>query len=338
MCSGQARTVPNSPGTGINERRRPGPLPRQRTDFLLLLPDRVRVVIECDGKHYADDDGRASPRRYADPRRALTAEFRAEIVELCQRGDRRVGQVAKDFDLTETAVRAWVKQAEIDTGTRTDGLTSDERSELARLRQENRRLREDVDILKRATLSSTGQCNIFDDQRGGGAGSIFSILVPHGGIYQAPQRRRAGCLTLADREEISRGLAAGESYRSIVRRLGRRPKRCLLAQRPRLQDLVEERLRLEWSPEQISGWLTKQDPADLQTRVSHETIYKIPVHPVSWGARQGTAEAAEVETADPTQRPQHGQGPVAIADHRRRAHRAAARGDRDAGERRPLGR
>jgi transposase len=90
-------------------------------------------------------------RKRSRPRRAFTPEFKAEIVELCQRGDRTVGQVAKDFDLTETAVRAWVKQAEIDTGARGDGLTSDERVELARLRQENRRLREDVDILKRAT-------------------------------------------------------------------------------------------------------------------------------------------------------------------------------------------
>ena len=66
-------------------------------------------------------------------------------------GDRTVGQVAKDFDLTETAVREWVKQAELDAGTRSDGLTSDERAELAQLRRENRRLREDVEILKRAT-------------------------------------------------------------------------------------------------------------------------------------------------------------------------------------------
>jgi transposase len=89
------------------------------------------------------------PRRH---RRAFTPEFKAEIVELCQRGDRSVGQVAKDFDLTETAVREWVKQAERDTGTRQDGgLTSAERRELAQLRAENRRLREDVDILKRAT-------------------------------------------------------------------------------------------------------------------------------------------------------------------------------------------
>ena len=88
------------------------------------------------------------PRR---PRRAFTPEFKAEIVEVCRRGDRRIGRVAKDFDLTETAVREWVKQAERDAGTRSDGLTSAERAELASLRRENLRLREDVQILKRAT-------------------------------------------------------------------------------------------------------------------------------------------------------------------------------------------
>ncbi|WP_434099001.1 transposase [Streptomyces xantholiticus] len=82
------------------------------------------------------------------PRRSFTPEFKAEIVELCRRGDRSVGQI--DFDLTETAVCDWVKQAEVDAGER-DGLTSSEREELAALRRENRRLREDVDILKRAT-------------------------------------------------------------------------------------------------------------------------------------------------------------------------------------------
>jgi transposase len=91
--------------------------------------------------------GKKKPR----PRRSFTPEFKAEIVELCSRGDRTVGQVAKDFDLTETAVREWVRQAERDAGTRTDGLTSAERDELSALRRENRRLREDVDILKRAT-------------------------------------------------------------------------------------------------------------------------------------------------------------------------------------------
>jgi transposase len=86
------------------------------------------------------------------PRRSFTPEFKAEIVELCQRGGRSVGQVARDFDLTETAVREWVKQAERDAGTRVDGgLTTAERDELNELRREARRLREDVEILKRAT-------------------------------------------------------------------------------------------------------------------------------------------------------------------------------------------
>lgn len=91
--------------------------------------------------------GKSKPR----PRRSFTAEFKAEIVECCGRGDRSVGQVARDFGLTETAVRAWVRQAERDAGSRSDGLSSAEREELGGLRRENRRLREDVEILRRAT-------------------------------------------------------------------------------------------------------------------------------------------------------------------------------------------
>ena len=67
------------------------------------------------------------------PRRSFTPEFKAEIVELCQRGDRSIGQVARDFDLTVTAVREWVKQAERDAGTRVDGgMTSAERARVGR--------------------------------------------------------------------------------------------------------------------------------------------------------------------------------------------------------------
>jgi transposase len=67
--------------------------------------------------------GSKKPRRC----RSFTPEFKAEIVDLCHRGDRSVGQVAKDFGLTETAVREWVKQAARDAGTRSDGgLTSTE--------------------------------------------------------------------------------------------------------------------------------------------------------------------------------------------------------------------
>ena len=89
-------------------------------------------------------------RKKPRPRRSFTPEFKAEIVELCQRGDRTIGQVSRDFDLTETAVRSWVQQAEIDAGQR-EGLTTEERRELSDLRRENRRLKEDVEILKRAT-------------------------------------------------------------------------------------------------------------------------------------------------------------------------------------------
>ena len=106
------------------------------------------------------------------------SEFKAEIVELCQRGERSVGQVAKDFDLTETAVREWLKQAERDAGTRTDGLTTSEKDELAALRRENRRLREDVDILKRATA-------FFVSRRPG------ELLPVHrGGQGRQPQRHQ----------------------------------------------------------------------------------------------------------------------------------------------------
>jgi transposase len=89
-------------------------------------------------------------RKKSRPRRSFTPEFKAEIVELCRRGDRSIGHVARDFELTETNVRSWVKQAEIDQGER-PGLTTEERAELARLRRENRSLREDVEVLKRAT-------------------------------------------------------------------------------------------------------------------------------------------------------------------------------------------
>jgi transposase len=98
--------------------------------------------------------GSKRPRK----RRAFTPEFKSEIVDLCQRGDRSAGQVARDFDLTETAVREWVKQAGRDAGTRRDGgLTTGERQELAQLRRENRRLREDVEVLKRATAFFAGE-------------------------------------------------------------------------------------------------------------------------------------------------------------------------------------
>ena len=85
------------------------------------------------------------------PRRAFTPEYKAEVVELCRTSGKTIAQVASDLDLTPTAVRRWVAQAEIDAGRR-DGLTTAERQELTQLRRENRVLREERDILKRATV------------------------------------------------------------------------------------------------------------------------------------------------------------------------------------------
>ena len=83
-------------------------------------------------------------------RRSFSSEFKADIVERCRGGDRSISEVAEAFDLTESAVRNWVRQAGVDAGER-EGLTSDERAELSRLRRDNRRLRDDIEILKRAT-------------------------------------------------------------------------------------------------------------------------------------------------------------------------------------------
>ena len=136
--------------------------------------------------------------------------------------------------------------------------------------------------------------------------SIYFQLAPHGGIRPPPRRRSRLALTLAEREEISRAVALDQSARSIARLLGRspssvsreisrnggsdryraapadarawnrarRPKRCKLATNPWLRRAVAEKLRLNWSPEQIAGWLKRSHPEDGSCRVSHETIYR----------------------------------------------------------------
>jgi len=83
-------------------------------------------------------------------RRTFTAEYKAEVVALYRTTDKSVAQIAKELDLTESAVARWVAQAETDEGKR-EGLTTSEREELAYLRRENRVLREERDVLKRAT-------------------------------------------------------------------------------------------------------------------------------------------------------------------------------------------
>ena len=91
-----------------------------------------------------------SSKKQRRPRRKFTAEFKADVVRLCQ--SESIVDVARRLDLTETAVRAWVKQARVDSqGGTPDALTTAEREELARLRRENKRLTMERDILKKAT-------------------------------------------------------------------------------------------------------------------------------------------------------------------------------------------
>jgi transposase len=86
------------------------------------------------------------------PRRFFPPVYKAEVVELIHSTDKTVGQVARELDLTETAVRQWVRQADLDAGRRSDGLTTAEREELGRLRREVRELREEREILRKAAV------------------------------------------------------------------------------------------------------------------------------------------------------------------------------------------
>jgi transposase len=86
------------------------------------------------------------------PRRFFPPEYKAEVVELIRTTGKTVGQVARELDLTETAVREWVKRADLDAGRRSDGLTTAERDELRRLRREVRDLREEREILRKAAV------------------------------------------------------------------------------------------------------------------------------------------------------------------------------------------
>ena len=85
-------------------------------------------------------------------RRKFTKEFKEEAVRLCKQGDRRSGQVAKELDLTESALRNWVKQYDVDRGAGPRGaLTTAEREELSTLRRRVRTLEQEREILKKAT-------------------------------------------------------------------------------------------------------------------------------------------------------------------------------------------
>ena len=136
-------------------------------------------------------------------------------------------------------------------------------------------------------------------------GAIHHVVSARGGVPPSPRRRSPRSLSLAEREELSRGLAQGCSLRQIGARLSRapstisrevrrnggrrhyraavadarawecacRPKPCRLAGSPALRALVAEKLAADWSPQQIAGWLKRTFPRDPSLRVSHETIY-----------------------------------------------------------------
>lgn len=85
-------------------------------------------------------------------RRKFSAEYKAEVVELCRTSGKSIGVIAKEMDLTETCVREWMRQAEVDAGRSSSGaLTTAEREELSKLRRENRTLRMEREILRKAT-------------------------------------------------------------------------------------------------------------------------------------------------------------------------------------------
>ena len=85
-------------------------------------------------------------------RRSFSPEFKAEAVRLCKAGDRSVGQVALELDLTETALREWVKRADVDAGNGPpEALTTEERDALRELRKRVKRLEMEREILKKAT-------------------------------------------------------------------------------------------------------------------------------------------------------------------------------------------
>jgi transposase len=89
-------------------------------------------------------------------RRSYTEEYKADVVQLCLSGEKSIRAVARELGLRPSTVRNWVVQAETDAGKR-EGLTTSEKEELARLRKENRILREERDLLKRATAFFAGE-------------------------------------------------------------------------------------------------------------------------------------------------------------------------------------
>ncbi len=96
------------------------------------------------------------PRRYTSP---YPPDFRTEAVRLIREGKQPIARVAKDLGISGESIRHWIKQADLDAGRRADGLTTEERHELVRLRRENRLLREEREILKKAATFFATETN-----------------------------------------------------------------------------------------------------------------------------------------------------------------------------------
>src|SRR4051794_8626330 len=125
------------------------------------------------------------------PRRQFTGEFKASAVRLVLDEGKTVGAAARDLDLTETALREWVRRAQADRTQGRTGLTTAERDELARLRKENRELRTERDILKKAAADSGRRRNAMNDRRDHAArATITDDRQRHGSDLGTVEARR----------------------------------------------------------------------------------------------------------------------------------------------------
>ena len=109
-----------------------------------------------------DDD----PARSSTNRRFYSAEFKRQLVELVRAG-RTPEDLARDFEPSAQTIRTWAKQLDLDEGRRSDGLTTEERDELNRLRRENRTLREEKEILKKAAAWFAQEASSTPPKRSG---------------------------------------------------------------------------------------------------------------------------------------------------------------------------
>ena len=200
--------------------------------------------------------------------------------------------------------------------------------------------------------------------------SVFSVLSPTGGIRPPDRKRASQALSLGEREEISRGLSTRCSLRGIARLLGRsastisrevrrnggaeryratgsdqaawdralRPKRCKLACRPALARTVSGKLRRNWSPAQIAGWLKRTWPGEPHNQVSHETIYRSLFIQTRGVLKKELLDHLRARRTIPPLKARHPEAERPGPDQGRRLDQRTARVGRGSRRARPLGR